>query len=164
MKYANMKKFLILLLGLVSISAQAKDDGLGLGIGIIAGTPTGLSLKKWTSDNRAIDAAAEWSTSGKNKFYFHANYLIHNFDVLRPEDITGKLPVYYGIGGYIELNEDTSGNSNDDDILAVRIPLGVSYLFSDAPIELFAEVVPTMEISPDTDLGMDAAVGGRFYF
>ena len=136
----------------------------GLGVGVIAGTPTGLSMKYWTDKNTAIDAAAEWSTSGNDKFYFHADYLLHDYRLIKQTELKVKLPVYYGIGAHIELKENTPSKGNDNDILAIRVPVGISCLFTNSRLEVFAEIVPALELSPDTDLSLNAAVGGRIYF
>lgn len=159
----NMKKLLIPFLFAVSpFSVLANDEGLG--VGLIAGSPTGLSMKYWTGKNVAIDAAAEWSTSGNDKFYFHADYLLHDYSLIKQTELKAKLPLYYGLGVFIKLKEDVPGKGNDDDILAVRVPIGISSQFTDSRLEVFVEIVPALELSPDTDLNIDAALGGRFYF
>lgn len=138
----------------------------GLGVGVIIGEPTGVSIKKWIGETRAVDAAAAWSFSEHESFQFHADYLIHNFLLLQPKDFKGRLPVYFGVGGRIKLNDLNGGKGrNDEDALVgIRIPFGISYLFADAPVDLFAEVVPILNVAPDTDLDINAAIGARFYF
>ncbi len=158
-----MKKLLMpFLVATLPFSVLANDEGLG--VGLIAGSPTGLSMKYWTGKNAAIDAAAEWSTSGNDKFYFHADYLLHDYSLIKQTNVKVKLPVYYGIGAHFEFKDNTSGKGNDDDILAIRVPIGVSFQFTDSRLEAFAEIVPALELSPDTDLDISAAIGGRFYF
>jgi len=151
------------LLALVSVNVRAQD---GLGLGVIVGEPTGVSLKYWLSDERAFDAAAAWSFSENDSFQVHADYLIHNFDLINPGEVTGKLPVYYGVGGRLKLKNDNDGKGrNDDDaLLGIRFPLGITYLFAEAPLDLFIEVVPILDIAPDTDVDINAAIGVRFYF
>jgi len=158
-----MRKVVIaVLFAALPFAVLAKDERLG--VGISAGDPTGLSVKYWADKNTAIDAAAEWSTSGSNRYYFHVDYLRHDYSVIKQTELKAEMPVYYGVGAYVELKENKTGNRNDDDILAVRVPFGVSCLFTNSPFEVFAEIVPVLELSPDTDLNLDAAVGGRFYF
>ena len=148
---------------LVSTAAWGQE---GFGLGIIVGEPTGLSLKKWINEERAIDAAAAWSFSENKSFQFHVDYLIHNYSLLKPMNAKGKLPVYFGVGARLKLKEENEGKGrNDDDaIFGIRVPLGISYLFSDAPIDLFAEIVPVLDIAPDTDFDLNAAIGARYYF
>ena len=138
----------------------------GLGVGVIVGEPTGVSIKNWISETRAVDAAAAWSFSGKASFQFHADYLIHNFSLLKPKDFKGRLPVYFGVGCRIKLKDANEGKErNDEDALVgIRIPFGISCLFADTPIDLFAEVVPILDVAPETDLDINAAIGVRFYF
>jgi hypothetical protein len=46
----------------------------------------------------------------------------------------------------------------------IRVPVGVSYLFAHEPIDLFLEVVPIMDVTPATDLSVNASLGARYYF
>lgn len=154
-----MKKLLTMaLVSLLSVSAQASESGMG--IGIIAGTPTGITFKKWTSDTTAIDFAAEWVTSSDDKLHLHADMLIHDFNMIRAEDLAGTVALYYGYGGMIKLNE----GKKKDTVLGIRIPIGVSLVLQEQPIEVFVEVAPTLEVVPDTELKVNAAVGARYYF
>ena len=71
-----MRRILLFAAGVVVFSltamAHAQD---GLGVGVILGEPTGISLKAWTSDKHAVDAAVAWSFSENDSFQFHADYL-----------------------------------------------------------------------------------------
>lgn len=138
----------------------------GLGLGVIVGEPTGVSIKNWVSERHAIDAAAAWSFSENDSIQLHADYLIHDFSLLRPEGLTGRMPVYVGLGARVKLKEsdNTGGRNVDDDLVGVRIPVGVSYLFNDAAVELFAELVPILDVAPDSDFDINAAIGARLYF
>lgn len=148
---------------LTSFAVRAED---GFGLGIIVGEPTGVSFKKWLDKEHAIDAAAAWSFSENDSFQFHADYLIHNFNLLKTGSVGGKLPVYFGIGGRLKLESGNNGSgSNDhDSLIGLRIPFGLSYLFAKAPVDLFVEVVPVLDLVPDTDFSLNAAIGARFYF
>lgn len=140
----------------------------GLGIGIIIGEPTGLSAKKWLTDTTAIDFGAAWSFIDAESFQFHADYLWHNYDLIKTKELSGSFSVYYGVGGRIKLKSSNNGNgkdSKDDDTrLGVRVPLGVSYVFKENPVELFAEVVPILDVVPETKFGLGIGVGARYYF
>ncbi len=46
----------------------------------------------------------------------------------------------------------------------VRIPVGLKYYLAKQSIDLFVEIVPVLDIVPDTDFDVDAAIGARFYF
>lgn len=148
------------------IGGQTAHAQEGLGIGMILGEPTGISLKAWISEKQAIDAAVAWSFSENDSFQFHADYLVHYFYPVKSEGFRGKLPLYAGVGGRLKLEKDDGGNrrNDDDSLLGVRIPFGISYIFSDVPVDLFGEIVPILDVFPDTEFDVNAAVGARFYF
>jgi len=153
-----MKK-LVVLLALLTTAAVAAEPS-GLGFGIIVGEPTGLSAKAWLSGNAAVDAAAGWSTRHEY-VHLHADFLLHDFGLFEVDP--GDLPLYYGIGGRLVL----AGSDNDDKdemTVGLRVPVGVSYLFDTAPFDLFLEVVPLLNLLPETEFDMNGAVGVRYYF
>lgn len=152
------------LLGMLGCgAAQAQQDGFG--VGVIVGEPTGLSLKGWLNNTRAVDAGLAWSFSENDSMQFHADYLIHDFNMLRPTDLQGRVAVFYGLGGRIKLEDgDNGGRNRDDTLVGIRIPVGVNYYFPASPVELFGELVPVLDIAPDTDFDLNLAIGGRLYF
>jgi len=146
------------MLAATSANARTQDD---FGIGVILGEPTGLSLKYWLDGERAIDGGAAESFSENDSFQLHGDYLIHDYDLFGADD----LPFYYGLGARLKLKDsDGSGRNRRHDIFGIRIPLGISYLFQDAPLDLFFELVPVLDLSPEVELDINAAVGIRFYF
>lgn len=138
----------------------------GFGVGVVAGEPTGLSAKKWLSNTTAIDAAVAQSFSSFRSLQIHADLLWHNFDLIKIVEFPGRFPVYYGVGGRIKLKGNNSGKGNkDEDMrLGMRVPVGVSYLAHDTPMDFYAEVVPFLDVSPETKLGIGIGVGARYYF
>lgn len=165
-----MKKRSMLAVAVIGLFALAQgvfaEPKRGLGVGVIVGEPTGISIKKWISDERAIDAALAWSFSENDSFQFHADYLIHNFGLLNIEPADHRLPVYYGIGARVKLRDSNNdrGRNNDDTLIGIRVPFGISYIFKDEPFDIFAEIVPVLDVVPDTDFDINAAIGVRFYF
>lgn len=155
----------VVAVALVAMAGSAHAQGK-LGVGIIAGEPTGITVKKWRDSRVAIDAAAAWSFSDNDSFQFHMDYLVHDYTVFRPTELKGKLPLYYGVGGRLKLkdNDNNKNRNNDDTLIGIRVPVGVAYLLPKDPFEFFAEIVPTLDIAPDTDLDINAALGFRYYF
>ena len=147
-----MKKyFFILLLGILSLNLSAQDSGFGLGI--IIGEPTGVSLKTWVSQKHAVDAGIAWSLTN-DWFHIHADYLIHNFELI---DVSqGQLPFYFGFGARIGIGNDFT--------LGARVPVGLSYLFEDAPLDVFAEIVPSLQLINKIQFQMNGGIGIRFWF
>lgn len=151
---------------MVSGLAQAQDQGRrDLGVGAMVGEPTGLSVKKWLGNDRAIDAGVAWSFSENESLHVHADYLFHRYDVFQGAEVNGELPLYFGVGGRVKLEDnDGRGRNDDDDLLGVRAPVGIAYMPNSAPVDVFAEIAPIMDIAPDTDLDLNAAIGARYYF
>ena len=147
-----MKK-LFLLLFTISFSLSVIGQDSGLGLGVILGEPSGLSAKLWTSQKTALDAGVAWSFINVGFFHVHADLLIHSFSI----DIDqGKLPVYFGLGGKIVLSRNLG--------MAVRVPFGIAYLFESAPVDIFLEIVPMLELLPATGIGFEGGIGVRYFF
>jgi len=157
------------LLGLIATSAVAQDHSVPvkdqLGVGVIVGEPTGLSLKYWLDKEHAIDGAAAWSFWDGNGFQLHADYLWHNFDLLgEPSGLDGKLPIYYGVGARLKFRDDKrKHDDNSDTVFGIRIPVGISCLCDNKPFDLFVEIAPIPDLTPDVELSFSIAVGMRFY-
>jgi hypothetical protein len=138
---------------------RAQDHGIG--IGIIVGEPTGLSAKAWTGGITAFDFAAAWSFSHGSALHLHGDFLLHRFDLIQVDP--GTLPLYYGIGARLKFR-DESGGDNEDARFGMRIPVGLAYLFDDAPLDVFVEVVPLLDLAPDTEFTLNASIGIRYFF
>ena len=146
------------LLAVASASARTQEP---FGFGVIVGEPTGLSLKYWLDDDRAVDGAAAWSFSENDSFQLHGDYLFHNREWLEADE----LPCYYGLGARIKFkHDDGRGRNEHDTIFGIRFPLGITYLFDEIPLDVFAEIVPVLDLTPDADVDLNAAIGCRFYF
>lgn len=109
-------------------------------------------------DDQIIDGRrgfGPYDDYGWRVFHLHADYLFHNFDVIRS---TERFPLYYGPGLNI--------NYWDYDFLqmGVRGVLGIAWMPRTAPMDLFIELVPVLEIYPTTDVDVSGGIGGRFYF
>ena len=147
-----MKKVLIATcIALFSLSAFSQDRGLGLGV--ILGEPTGLSAKMWTSTNTAIDGAAAWSLAGDGYLHLHADFLLHSYAIDVDE---GELPLYFGIGGRVLIS--------DNPAIGIRVPFGMAYQFEDAPVDIFLEVAPILDLLPATDFNFNSGLGIRYFF
>lgn len=148
-----MKKIIFLIfIAVFAIGLSAQNTGLG--VGIILGEPTGLSFKYWTGESTAFDGAIAWSFGKEDALHLHADMLFHNPDLIKVSQ--GSLPVYYGIGARIRLEDKSK--------LGVRIPVGIAYQFAKAPFDVFLEIVPLLDLVPATDFGLNIAIGVRYYF
>lgn len=179
-------KTLLLALMLVSIATSA---GRSFGVGVVVGEPTALSAKLWTSRTTAFDFGLGWGMGwGYNRYencwdqyyydrhrnycddrgyyynddrygyrgvHVHMDYLMHNFDLIRSSQ---RLPLYYGPG--INMNFWNQGGAQ----VGVRGVLGLAWLPQNAPMDVFLEVAPVVQIVPGTWLDINGGLGARFYF
>ena len=127
-----------------------------LGVGVLLGEPTGVSVKYFLNDTIAVDGAFGWSFHNETDPHLHADLLWHKFDLFSVPE--GKLPVYVGVGGRVKFRD------NNDDRVGFRLPIGVSYIFEDLPMDVFTEVAPIIDFTPSTRGGFNIGVGVRWWF
>ncbi|MEI7640300.1 MAG: hypothetical protein WCJ46_02155 [bacterium] len=152
-----MKKillFVLLILTLFGSSTFAWKKDVGLGI--VLGVPSGITAKFWQSEETAIDAAATW---GWGIMEVQGDYIWHRFDMVKVE--SGSLPLYIGAGAYAGFW--TNGNWHGRAEVGLRMPIGLAYLFTDSPLEIFLEVAPSLSISPAVGLSVGGGIGARYY-
>ena len=137
------------------------------GLGVIIGEPTGISAKLWTSNSTAFDFGLGWSMGGDrigntytsynrgSRVHFHMDYLWHSFDIIHSSE---RFPLYYGFGG--RLNSGAGYES----AMAVRGVIGIAWLPQNMPIDVFLELVPTLQLTPSSGLVIEAGIGVRYYF
>jgi hypothetical protein len=138
-----------------AFSSRADAQRSGSGFGIIIGEPTGLSGKFWTSERNAVDVGVAWSFLHEGSFHLHADYLWHSFDVFKSRQ---PIALFYGIGGRMKASNSHGG------ILGVRGTIGLDYLVEEAPIDIFIEAAPIMDLTPSTELQFNGGLGFRFFF
>ncbi len=122
-----------------------------LGVGVALGQPMGVTAKYWLSPTSAVDAFMGYHFN--HNFDAHADYLLHSFssfDVGR-----GRLPFYLGVGGRINLGDDSH--------FGLRLPVGVSYLFPTQPWEAYVELAPVVKLIDYVGLDLDGSIGVRIY-
>ena len=152
-----MKKFFFAVMMLLTVEICSQDKGFGMGI--IIGEPTGLSLKGWISPASAIDAGLAWSFVNEGSLHIHVDYLYHMFNVI--DVSSGKMPLFVGVGGRIKIKDK---KHNPDNRFGIRIPFGFAYMFSGAPVDIFLEIAPVLDLTPATDLSVNGGIGFRYFF
>lgn len=134
------------------------DDYVGkLGAGITLGEPTGATLKYWLNDTLAVDGALGWSTHDDSNLYLHSDVLWHNFNLIPVPQ--GRLPVYIGAGGLVRFRDNHRDNE-----AGIRLPLGMSYMFENAPVDIYVEFGPAIICSPDVRADFTGGIGIRYWF
>ena len=157
----------ILFMGaLIALSHLGKAQSSGFGLGIMLGEPTGLSGKLWLSGDKALGMGLAWGGVGVPGGYLHlhGDYLFHKMDLISVSK--GKLPLYFGPGVRMRIWDDNNDRENDNDglDLGIRFPVGLAYLFDGAPIDVFLEVAPTLDLIPSSSLDVDGGIGVRYWF
>jgi hypothetical protein len=143
----------VILLSLLLATASTSQNK-GFGIGIMIGEPTGLSVKNWLSGRTAVDGAIAWSFVKESSFHVHGDFLLHSFDAIETKE---PLYFYYGVGGRIKASK------NDPSRVGVRGVAGVGYLLEAAPVDFFLEVAPIFDLTPATEISINAGIGGRYF-
>lgn len=142
--------------GPLQAQVSQHDD---VGLGVLLGDPSGISYKNYFNPKNAVDAALGWSVRNQDGLYVHADYLWHNYELFQDMDGSveqGLVGFYYGVGARVFI-----GDVSD---LGVRIPVGVNYMFQNDPLEIFIELVPTLDLVPSTDADFGGGIGIRYYF
>jgi hypothetical protein len=149
------------------IGQQSLAQTRGFGLGVIIGEPTGISAKYWTSPVNAFDFGLGWSWGGDrigrykgyydggSRVHFHMDYLWHSFEAIHSSE---RFPLYYGIGGRFN-----SGAGYDASV-AIRGVFGIAWLPHKTPIDVFLEIVPSLQLTSSTGFGIDAGIGARYFF
>ena len=150
--------FAVLLSIFIADNAIAQDHRFG--IGFIVGEPTGLSAKLWTSQYNAFDFGFGWNNvenrnESGTRAHFHMDYLWHSFNAIRSVE---QFPLYYGVGGRLGSTVDNSTS------LAVRGVFGIAWIPRQTPLDIFLEIVPSIELVPSSDFILDAGIGMRYFF
>jgi hypothetical protein len=143
----------------LAVAGSATAQNSGFGLGVIIGEPTGLSMKFWQTRSTAIDLAAAWSFIDESAFHLHADFLWHKFDLIDVSE--GQLPLYFGLGARMKLID---GDGDDDVRVGIRFPVGLDYLFESVPFDAFVEVVPILDVAPESDVTLNASIGFRYWF
>ena len=137
---------------LLSGEALAKGN---FGLGLVGEDPSGLTFKYKMSEQQALDFRFGLGFRFDNAFLVQVNYLISPFMLTQNGDF--KLPFYIGGGGTLFIFGDNLG-------LTGRVPIGAAMELSAIPIDIFLEIAPQLALIPNVAVGVDGAVGVRFWF
>lgn len=92
---------------------------------------------------------------GYRTFHAHADYLFHNFRAIQGSE---KFPLHYGPGINLDYYR------YEELILGVRGNFGISWLPRKAPMDVFLELAPIVNLFPVAFFDVNAGLGTRFYF
>ncbi len=152
---AKMRKYALLLAIIIlffsnEMSAQTNRAGLG----IILVEPTGLSWKYWWGKKEAVHLALGWSSQKDNNLVVHADYLFSQINLFKEEMSTILLS--FGSGGRLKFNRDMH--------FGIRFPLALDFISKKVPLNIFFEIVPIVNLTPDTSIDLKGAIGFRYLY
>ena len=151
-----MKKLVVIIfLFVILFSIPSFSQSKGFGLGIILGEPTGISAKYWTTSTTAFDFGLGYSFEKNSRMHLHADYLFHVNNLFQTNE---NIQFYYGPGARLRLVD--VGDSR----LGFRFDVGLVWIPRNAPIDVFLEVAPLLDIIPETDFSFNGGLGVRFFF
>lgn len=167
-----MKNLFRTLMVLTFISPTAYSYDESFGVGAILGDPTGISVKYLINDIR-IDAALSYNN---DELIIYSDYLKHFQGRLGKQNaFVSALTPYIGAGPVLAFrdehkhhhdNDFVDDDEDDDWALGVRVPVGIEWMNPEKklPIGIGVEVVPGLEIVPETEGFFQAGLTARYYF
>lgn len=134
--------------------------GRTVGLGAIVGDPTALDLKLRFDTMQAVQIRAGWSFADpyQDRVVLMTDYTLHFPILYKQTKNAGLLAPYLGVGGKVGFSERPNPVT-----VGVRVPLGLSFLVRELPLEVFVEVVPGVHVAPRVDALVDAGIGARVY-
>ncbi|PKL25117.1 MAG: hypothetical protein CVV47_07490 [Spirochaetae bacterium HGW-Spirochaetae-3] len=140
----------------IQLAGQPADGPMG--IGIFLGQPTGVTFEMDLSKATWLDFKAAWDLAAGQGGY--SIMLQGNYEIAFPGMIaieTALFTPFVGAGALVQLYD---GGAN----FGVRVPGGVSYRFTNVPLELFLEAGLDIYLLPGFTLDMSGGLGARYRF
>ena len=148
---------------LVGVAGAGRAEGQKCAAGIILGDSNGLSAKLWLPEpgkksGKLISPAIDFAFGlNRDNTYLHLTFLSHNYSIISKGDLSGDIPLYYGIGlKYNSVKQKAN--------TGIRFCIGIEYLFKEIPFDIFGEFVPVLNISPDITAELSVGLGIRYLF
>ena len=145
------------------------------GLGLELGEPTGLTGKLFLQPDQAIDFGVGdiyHHYYGGDGLHLYFDYLWHPVSLASTEAF--ELPFYVGVGArtwFFDYNcPNGPGNvCNGAEAFGIRVPLGVSFDLNNVPLDIFIQLVPTLDFFRDyaphnVYLDVDFSIGIRYWF
>jgi len=145
------------------------------GLGLELGEPSGLSGKYFLSDNGALDFGLGAIYSHYyygDGVHLYGDFLWHPISLTHAEAF--ELPLYIGGGlRFWSFEYCDPQICYDGSAVGIRVPIGISFDFNNAPLDIFIQLVPVIDfLNGDyydryrdrTHIGIDLSVGIRYWF
>jgi len=150
------------------------------GLGFELGEPDGLNGKYFVSPTGALDFGVGYIYDHYyygDGFHLYGDYLWHPVSLASTPSF--ELPFYVGVGlrfwdfHYCVTTGGTTVCDYGGSAVGIRVPLGISFDFNNAPLDIFLQLVPTLDFlggdyytrnQNREHFGIDGSVGLRFWF
>jgi len=148
------------------------------GVGLELGEPIGFNGKVFIAPDRAIDFGV--GDLGVYHPYYVGGaglhvYVDHLWHPIVVHADAFELPLYIGVGlrfWSFDYSCDSQGVCLSGQLFGVRVPIGISFDFNNAPLDIFIQAVPTFDYYRDYTyqggrtfyLDVDYSAGIRFWF
>lgn len=154
-----------------SMGGKRFEANKGFGLGLELGAPAGITGKYFLSNGTN---ALQFGLGGYNGYYrdyygyhLYFDYLWHPVSLVSAEAF--ELPLFVGVGGKLWDFEDRRDRVYDDGLaFGVRVPIGVAFDFNEIPIDIFIQLVPSINFFSDYrdryGFWFDFSVGVRYFF
>ncbi len=144
-----------------SVTNHNKVDQIG--VGLTLGSMSGVSGQYWLNNIRAINGAIIAEHGNTAVAVSHIWLFREVFGNTRMSD---QFLPYIGVGGIAATGTQSSYFSRDKESFAfgAQVPFGIEFLPGPQRFDVFAELVPTLEIVPQSTGFLVANLGARFYF
>jgi hypothetical protein len=106
-------------------------------------------------DWRDYDGRYYGGRRGWRTLHVHSDYLFHNLTAIRSRE---RFALHYGPGINFEYFE------YEEALVGIRGNFGISWLPRRAPMDVFLELAPVVNIFPDMFVDINLGLGSRFYF
>lgn len=157
-------------------SAGKFEANKKFGIGLELIEPTGVTGKWFLSPSGALDFGLgglyrNYYVNGQGAgLHLYADYLWH--PVLLTKTSSFELPLYIGVGGRFWSFDYNCGGGricSGASAFGVRVPVGIAFDFENVPLDIFIQIVPTLDFYRDfvphkAFLDVDFSVGIRYWF
>jgi len=124
-------------------------------LGIAVGDPAALDLKIWTAAGSGFDFGIGFR-SFSERVGFYGEYELGLAHFRMGHSVWGVF--YIGLGGAVSLKAN-----NETLSAALIVPIGLNFRFR-APLEIFLEARPGIELLQKTGFGIGGQLGIRFVF
>lgn len=137
------------------------------GLGAQLGTFSGITGKIYLRNrDTAFDFAlgTAYGNQFRNSVHAHVTFHVHFPALTEGQGVT--IPWRLGVGGWLNAGSHWFYNNFDRTgvILGARAPVGLDFDLEDVPVQFYVEAALNLSVIPGIAAGLDASLGGRYYF